>query len=57
MNLRALIFDFDGTIADTEETHRQAFNDAFMRSLYPARFTTRSSRSFSITCSKISIAS
>jgi HAD superfamily hydrolase (TIGR01509 family) len=31
MNLRALIFDFDGTIADTEETHRQAFNDAFMR--------------------------
>lgn len=31
MNLEALIFDFDGTIADTEETHRQAFNDAFMR--------------------------
>lgn len=31
MSLRGLIFDFDGTIADTEETHRQAFNDAFMR--------------------------
>jgi HAD superfamily hydrolase (TIGR01509 family) len=31
MNLRALIFDFDGTVADTEETHRQAFNYAFLR--------------------------
>jgi HAD superfamily hydrolase (TIGR01509 family) len=31
VNLEALIFDFDGTIADTEETHRQAFNDTFMR--------------------------
>ena len=29
--LSALIFDVDGTLADTEETHRQAFNDAFMR--------------------------
>lgn len=27
--LRALIFDFDGTLADTESTHRAAFNDAF----------------------------
>ena len=26
---RALIFDVDGTLAETEETHRQAFNDAF----------------------------
>jgi HAD superfamily hydrolase (TIGR01509 family) len=25
----ALIFDVDGTLADTEEAHRQAFNDAF----------------------------
>jgi HAD superfamily hydrolase (TIGR01509 family) len=26
---RALIFDVDGTLAETEEAHRQAFNDAF----------------------------
>jgi len=31
MSLEALIFDFDGTLADTEETHRQAFNYAFVR--------------------------
>jgi beta-phosphoglucomutase-like phosphatase (HAD superfamily) len=29
MNLRALIFDVDGTIADTEEIRRNAFNQAF----------------------------
>ena len=28
--VRALIFDVDGTLADTEETHRQAFNYAFL---------------------------
>ncbi len=27
--LRALIFDVDGTLAETEETHRRSFNDAF----------------------------
>lgn len=27
--LRAIIFDVDGTLADTEEFHRQAFNEAF----------------------------
>lgn len=27
--LQALIFDVDGTIADTEELHRRAFNEAF----------------------------
>jgi len=27
--LEALIFDVDGTLADTEEVHRQAFNHAF----------------------------
>jgi beta-phosphoglucomutase-like phosphatase (HAD superfamily) len=27
--IEALIFDVDGTLADTEEVHRQAFNDAF----------------------------
>lgn len=30
MAIEALIFDFDGTIADTEEAHRQAFNAAFL---------------------------
>lgn len=29
MTLSALIFDVDGTLAETEETHRQAFNQAF----------------------------
>ncbi|NML15804.1 HAD family hydrolase [Azohydromonas caseinilytica] len=29
MTLNALIFDVDGTLADTEELHRQAFNAAF----------------------------
>jgi HAD superfamily hydrolase (TIGR01509 family) len=29
MTLRALIFDVDGTLAETEELHREAFNDAF----------------------------
>ncbi len=29
MTLSALIFDVDGTLADTEEAHRQAFNLAF----------------------------
>ena len=27
--LKAIIFDVDGTLAATEETHRQAFNEAF----------------------------
>lgn len=30
MSLRALIFDVDGTLVDTEELHRQAFNEAFL---------------------------
>jgi beta-phosphoglucomutase-like phosphatase (HAD superfamily) len=29
MRLNALIFDVDGTLADTEEAHRHAFNEAF----------------------------
>ncbi len=29
MELQALIFDVDGTVADTEEAHRLAFNEAF----------------------------
>jgi beta-phosphoglucomutase-like phosphatase (HAD superfamily) len=31
MKLKALIFDVDGTLADTEEAHRCAFNHAFRR--------------------------
>jgi HAD superfamily hydrolase (TIGR01509 family) len=31
MKLRALILDVDGTLADTEEAHRCAFNDAFQQ--------------------------
>jgi len=30
VSIKALIFDVDGTIADTEETHRQSFNAAFL---------------------------
>jgi HAD superfamily hydrolase (TIGR01509 family) len=30
VTLRALLFDVDGTLADTEETHRLAFNAAFV---------------------------
>jgi len=29
MSIKAIIFDVDGTLADTEEGHRQAFNQAF----------------------------
>ncbi len=29
MRLEALIFDVDGTLAETEEAHRRAFNDTF----------------------------
>lgn len=29
VRIEALIFDVDGTLADTEEVHREAFNDAF----------------------------
>jgi beta-phosphoglucomutase-like phosphatase (HAD superfamily) len=31
MKLKALIFDVDGTLADTEEAHRNAFNESFRR--------------------------
>jgi beta-phosphoglucomutase-like phosphatase (HAD superfamily) len=30
MELRALIFDVDGTLVDTEELHRKAFNQVFL---------------------------
>lgn len=32
--LKALLFDVDGTLADTEEVHRQSFNKAFVEAGY-----------------------
>lgn len=34
MALKALIFDVDGTLAETEELHREAFNEAFAAAGY-----------------------
>ncbi|MFO1185290.1 MAG: HAD family hydrolase [Bauldia sp.] len=39
MTLRALIFDVDGTLAETEETHRQAFNETFAKRGLPWSWT------------------
>jgi HAD superfamily hydrolase (TIGR01509 family) len=39
--LRALIFDVDGTLADTEEVHRQAFNAAFGAAQLPWEWSER----------------
>lgn len=35
MTLKAVIFDVDGTLADTEDAHRQAFNAAFREAGLP----------------------
>jgi HAD superfamily hydrolase (TIGR01509 family) len=35
MRLEALIFDVDGTLAETEEAHREAFNDTFRQAGLP----------------------
>jgi HAD superfamily hydrolase (TIGR01509 family) len=35
MRLRAVIFDVDGTLAETEELHRRAFNQAFAEADLP----------------------
>ncbi|MEZ5841493.1 MAG: HAD-IA family hydrolase [Hyphomicrobiales bacterium] len=35
MTLKALIFDVDGTLGETEEAHRAAFNEAFAAFGYP----------------------
>ena len=32
MTLRGLVFDVDGTLAETEDLHRRAFNEAFIES-------------------------
>jgi HAD superfamily hydrolase (TIGR01509 family) len=39
MTLEALVFDVDGTLADTEEAHRQAFNAAFLTHELPWDWT------------------
>jgi HAD superfamily hydrolase (TIGR01509 family) len=38
MKTAALIFDVDGTLAETEELHRRAFNDAFAAAGLPWRW-------------------
>ena len=35
MSIEAIIFDVDGTLADTEEAHRVAFNEAFRKHRLP----------------------
>lgn len=35
MGIRAIIFDVDGTLAETEEGHRKAFNEAFAHAGLP----------------------
>ena len=44
MTLRGLIFDVDGTLADTEEVHRQAFNAAFAAEGLPWAWDRRAYR-------------
>jgi HAD superfamily hydrolase (TIGR01509 family) len=39
--LRAIIFDVDGTLAETEEGHRRAFNQAFAEAGQPWHWTDR----------------
>jgi len=39
MRLQALIFDVDGTLAETEDLHRQAFNEAFVAAGLPWHWT------------------
>ncbi|TPG39726.1 HAD family hydrolase [Sphingomonas koreensis] len=39
MPLKAIIFDVDGTLAETEETHRRAFNQAFAEAGEPWRWS------------------
>ena len=41
MPLKAVIFDVDGTLAETEETHREAFNRAFAEAGAPWRWSQR----------------
>lgn len=47
MTLKALVFDVDGTLAETEELHRRAFNDTFADYEFPWRWSRGSTASFS----------
>lgn len=38
VGLKALLFDLDGTLAETEELHREAFNRAFAEAGLPFRW-------------------
>jgi beta-phosphoglucomutase-like phosphatase (HAD superfamily) len=38
VGLKALFFDLDGTLAETEELHREAFNRAFAEAGLPFRW-------------------
>ena len=42
--LKAIIFDMDGTLADTEELHRRAFNLAFRETACPLHWSRREYR-------------
>jgi HAD superfamily hydrolase (TIGR01509 family) len=44
VTLRALIFDVDGTLAETEEVHRAAFNAAFAEAGLPWSWTVENYR-------------
>jgi HAD superfamily hydrolase (TIGR01509 family) len=41
MTLKALVFDVDGTLAETEEVHRRAFNETFAAYGFPWRWSPR----------------
>ncbi|WP_353226478.1 HAD-IA family hydrolase [Novosphingobium sp.] len=41
MALRAIIFDVDGTLAETEQAHRRAFNQAFAEAGQPWHWSDR----------------
>ncbi len=41
MKIKAIIFDVDGTMADTEEAHRRAFNQTFAESHLPWKWDVR----------------
>src|SRR5579872_2351308 len=41
MNLEAILFDVDGTLAETEEVHRAAFNQAFEAASLPWHWDQR----------------
>ena len=41
MTIKAIIFDVDGTLADTEDAHRIAFNKAFAENDFTGTGTWR----------------